>query len=253
MLTQETLEKLRKMRLSAMAEAFLAQSQDSDCRALSFEERFGLLVDREWTVRRDRRLARLLREAHLRLPAAPEDIDYRAPWGLDKAFLRSLVGGDWLRDGRNVLLTGPTGVGKTFIACALGNAACRQGFRVRYYRVPRLLQDLEMAKGDGSHANFLHHLARMDLLILDDWGLELLTATEARNLLEVIDERSMQRSTLVSSQLPLENWHAATGEPTVADAILDRLVHHSCKVNIKGESMRKVITQSASNKAGSLN
>ncbi len=249
MLTQETLEKLRSMRLGTMAEAFLAQCQDPNCRELSFEERFGLLIDREWTVRRDRRLARLLKEARLRLPAAPEDIDYRAPRGLDKSLLRSLMGGAWLRDGRNLLLTGPTGIGKTFIACALGNAACRQGFCVRYYRMPRLLQDLEMAKGDGSFANLLHALARVDLLILDDWGLVALTPVEARDLLEVIDERSMRRSTMVSSQLPLENWHTALGDPTVADAILDRLVHNSYKLSLKGESMRKVITENTSNKS----
>ncbi len=252
MLTQQTLEKLRLMHLSAMAEAFLAQSQDLSFSELSFEERFGLLVDREWTMRRDRKLARLLKEARLRLPAAPEDIDYRTPRGLDKPLLRSLVGGAWLQDARNLLLIGPTGIGKSFISCALGNAACRQGLKVRYYRMPRLLQDLEKAKGDGSFGSFLHALSRVDLLILDDWGLTPLTLAEARDLLEVIDERSMQRSTLISSQLPLENWHKALGDPTVADAILDRLVHNSYKINLKGESMRKVIAERMSKKPEEL-
>ncbi|MGE5509052.1 MAG: IS21-like element helper ATPase IstB [Chitinophagales bacterium] len=247
MLTQQTLEKLRQMRLSAMAEAFRVQANDPDCQQLSFEERLGLLVDREWTARRDRRLARLLKQAHLHLAAAPEEIDQRTPRGLDKPLLRSLLACDWLRDGRNLLLTGPTGVGKTFIACAIGNAACRQGFRVRYCRLPRLLGDLELAKGDGSYASFLAGLGRTDLLILDDWGLAPLTAPEARDLLELIDERSQLRSTLVASQLPLENWHAALADPTVADAILDRLVHNAYKIALKGESMRKVIPGPASN------
>ncbi len=223
MLNQETLEKLRRMRLGAMADALVAQEASPESHELSFEERLGLAVDREWTARRDRRLARLLKQAHLRLTAAPEDIDYRTPRGIDRPLLRQLLGGDWLRDGRNILLTGPTGVGKTFLACALGNAACRQGFATRYYRVPRLLGDLELAKADGSFPSLLGRLATVDLLILDDWGLATLTAPEARDLLEVIDDRSMTRSTLVSSQLPVENWHSTMADPTVADAILDRL------------------------------
>ncbi len=247
MLTQETLEKLRGMRLGATAEALKAQEGDAECQGLSFAERFGLLVDREWTARRDRKLRRLLKEARLRLPACPEDIDYRTPRGLDKPLLRGLFGGDWLRDGRNVLLTGPTGVGKTFLACALGNAACRQGFRTRYYRVPRLLGDLELARADGSYASLLGRLAALDLVILDDWGLVPLTAPEARDLLEVIDDRSMGRSTLVSSQLPVENWHATMADPTVADAVLDRLVHNAYRIALKGESMRKVIPDPGTN------
>jgi len=247
MLTEETLEKLRRMRLGAMADALQAQRSAPEIHELSFEERLGLLVDREWTARRDRRLARLLKEARLRLPAAPEDIDYRTPRGLERPLLRTLLGGEWLRDGRNILLTGPTGVGKTFIACALGNAACRQGFRTRYYRVPRLLGDLEMARADGSYPSFLGRLSRLDLLILDDWGLAPLTAPEARDLLEVVDDRSMTRSTLVSSQLPVENWHSTMGDPTVADAILDRLVHNAYRIALKGESMRKVIPDPRTN------
>jgi len=248
MLNQETLEKLRRMRLGSMADALEAQQSDPRHQELSFEERLGLLVDREWTARRDRKLARLLKEARLRLPAAaPEDIDYRAARGLDKPLLRSLFGGEWLRDGRAVLLTGPTGVGKTFIACALGNAACRQGFRTRYYRVPRLLGDLELARADGSYASFLSHLASLGLLILDDWGLAPLTAPEARDLLEVVDDRCMARSTLVSSQLPVENWHSTMADPTVADAILDRLVHNAYRLALKGESLRKVKPQTTTN------
>jgi len=252
MLDQQTLEKLRRMRLGTMANALEVQQSDPQCQELSFEERLGLLVDREWTARRDRRLSRLLKEARLRLPAAPEDIDYRASRGLEKPLLRSLFGGEWLRDGRSVLLTGPTGVGKTFIACALGNAACRQGFRTRYYRVPRLLGDLELARADGSYASFLGRLASLDLLILDDWGLAPLTAPEARDLLEVVDDRCLARSTLVSSQLPVENWHSTMADPTVADAILDRLVHNAYKLALAGESMRKVIPTPAANEEQDL-
>lgn len=247
MLTQQTLDKLRKMRLGAMAEAVQLQMKDPDYRELAFEERFGLLVDRQWTARRDRKLARLLKEARLREPAAPEDINYRAPRELDKALVRTLLDGAWLRDGRNVLVTGPTGVGKTFIGCALGNAACRHGFRTRYYSVRHLLRELELARADGSYPRLLGQLIRYDLLILDDWGLEPLTPTEARDLLEVVDGRSPFRSTLITSQLPLENWHAAVPDPTLADAILDRLVHTSYKIFLKGESMRKVIPGSVSN------
>lgn len=247
MLNQETLEKLRRMRLGAMADALVAQEAAPESHELCFEERLGLVVDREWTARRDRRLARLLKQARLRLPAAPEDIDFRTPRGIDKPLLRSLLGGDWLRDGRNILLTGPTGVGKTFLACALGNAACRQGLTTRYYRVPRLLGDLELARADGSYASFLGRLAAVDLLILDDWGLATLTVPEARDLLEVIDDRSMTRSTLVSSQLPVENWHSTMADPTVADAVLDRLVHNAYRIALKGESMRKVIPEKGTN------
>lgn len=247
MLNQETLEKLRRMRLGAMADALVAQEAAPETHELSFEERLGLVVDQEWTARRDRRLARLLRQARLRLPAAPEDIDYRTPRGIDKPLLRKLIGGDWLRDGRNVLVTGPTGVGKTFLACALGNAACRQGFTTRYYRVPRLLGDLELARADGSYGVVLGRLATADLLILDDWGLAPLTAAEARDLLEVVDDRSMTRSTMISSQLPVENWHSTMADPTVADAILDRLVHNAYRIALKGESMRKVIPDRGTN------
>lgn len=247
MLTQETIEKLRQMRLKAMAEAFEAQMDDPESQHLSFEERFSLLVDREWTARRDRKLARLLKEARLKIPASPEDIDYRAPRALDRSLFRSFLGCKWVRDGRNLIVIGPTGIGKTFLVCALGNAACRQGFITRYYRLPRLLGDLELARADGSFPAFISRLAKLDLLILDDMGLAPLTATEARLLLEVIDERSMLRSTVMSSQLPLDKWHATLGDPTVADAILDRLIHSSHKVLLKGESMRKVIPEQSPN------
>lgn len=247
MLNHATVERLHQMRLSGMAEAFKTQLGSPESQGLSFEERFGMVVDAEWTLRQNKRLARLLKEARLRIPAAPEDIDFRSPRGLDKSLVRALLSGDWIRNGRNLIVTGPTGVGKTFLACAFGNAACRQGQRVRYHRVPRLLQELELAKADGSYAAVLGQLGRIELLILDDWGLAPPSATGARDLLELVDERSLARSTLIASQLPIDNWHASLPDPTVADAILDRLVHSAYKIQLEGESMRKVIPARTSN------
>ncbi|MDR7462970.1 MAG: IS21-like element helper ATPase IstB [Armatimonadota bacterium] len=243
MLTQKTLDRLHQMRLWGMAEAFAAQLQKPDYQRLSFEERFGLLVDQEWASRQNRRLARLLSQVRLRLPACLEDVDYRHPRGLDRSLLRSLSTGDWLRARQNVLITGPTGVGKTFIACALANAACRQGFTARYYRVPPLLAELGIARGDGSYPRLLNQLARIDLLVLDDWGLAPFTDTQGRDLLEVLDDRAQARSTIVASQLPPDHWHGLMPDPTVADAILDRLVHNAHNIALKGESVRRVANQ----------
>ncbi|MDP2871862.1 MAG: IS21-like element helper ATPase IstB [Bacillota bacterium] len=241
MLTQQTVEKLREMGLDGMAEGLAEQSAQPDLRDLDFEERLGMLVDREENYRRNRRLKRLLRAARLRLSACLEDIDYRTPRGLDRSLLRHLATGDWLARGQNVLVTGPTGAGKTFIACALGNAACRQGYSALYVRVPRILGDLALAKGDGSYPRRMNQLARTQLLILDDWGLAPITPAEGRDLLEVIEDRSQRFSTVVASQAPLEHWHSVVPDPSLADAILDRLVHHAHKIEIKGESMRKVL------------
>ena len=240
MLREQTLEKLRHMQLRGMAAALTAQSQDPDAQSLSFEERLGLLVDEEWTQRRNRALERLLREAKLRLPACPEDLDYSPARGLDRALMRSLSTSAFIREHQNVLLVGATGTGKTYVACALGNACCRQGLRARYFRLSGLLTQLTMAKGDGSYPAFMSRLAKTDLLILDDFGLAPLSGLEARDLLEVIDERVLAKSTLVASQLPLEHWHGAIADPTLADAILDRLIHSAHKIHLKGESMRKL-------------
>jgi DNA replication protein DnaC len=241
MLAQQTLEKLREMGLDGMAEGLAEQSAQPDLRDLGFEERLGLLVDREENYRQNRRLKRLLRAARLRLSACLEDIDYRTPRGLDRSLLRHLAIGDWLARGQNVLITGPTGAGKTYVACALGNAACRQGYSALYVRVPRILGDLALAKGDGSYPRRMNQLARTQLLILDDWGLAPLSAAESRDLLEVIEDRSQRFSTVVASQAPLEHWHSVVPDPSLADAILDRLVHHAHKIEMKGESMRKVL------------
>lgn len=240
MLVNQTVESLRRMRLTGMAEAFLAQSQDPGCRELSFEERFGLLVDRESTYREDHRLRRLLKEAHLKTQACVEDIDYGHSRGLERSIMASLSTCQWVRDHRNALVTGPTGVGKTFICCALGNLACRNGFSSRYYRLPRLFMDLGIARGDGSYPSLLRRFAKTDLLILDDWGLGPLTAAESRELLEVLEDRCQTKSTVVASQVPVEKWYELIPDSTVADAIMDRLVHNAHKIALRGESMRKI-------------
>lgn len=240
MLNHQTAERLRQLRLWGMAEAFLSQLEQPDLNTISFEERLGLLVDHEMAYRDDRRLKRLLKEAKLRQHACIEDIDFSQGRSLDRQLLRSLATGLWISQKQNVLITGPTGVGKTYIACALANAACRQGYSARYYRVPRLLTELAVGHGDGSYARLLGRLAKAEVLVLDDWGIAPLSAAEGRELLEVIEDRCQTGSTLVTSQLPVAQWHGVIGDPSVADAILDRLVHHAHRIEMKGESMRKL-------------
>lgn len=237
---QTTIERLREMRLRGMADALVRQQQQPELQSLSFEERLELLVDQEWLDRQNRRLARLLKEAKFRVAACMEDVDYQHPRGLDRTVMRSLAACQWVEYGQHILIAGPTGVGKTFLACALGNAACRHGYTVRYYRVPRLLAELATARVDGSLRRILNTLSRTDVLILDDWGLAPISVAESRDLLEVIDDRTQARSTVIASQLPIETWHSVIGDATVADAILDRLVHGAHKLNLKGESMRKI-------------
>ncbi len=239
MLDQATLQTLRSFKLFGMAEALEQQSKQPDVESLSFEERMGLLIDRESTSRDNRRLSRLLRLAKLREQACVQDIDYRHPRGLQKSLVTSLATCGWVRKAQNVCLSGPTGCGKTYLACALGHAACRQGLSVRYWRLPRLFEGVRIAHGDGSYARLLSSLAKTDLLILDDWGLKQPAIQERHDLLEVLEDRYGNRATLVTSQLPVKNWHAYLGEPTVADAILDRLVHNAHKIQLSGDSMRK--------------
>ena len=239
MLSQPTLDRLRELRLRGMADAFAVQMESPEASSLSFEERLGLLVDAEWTHRRNTALARLLREAKLRLPACPEDVEFGAARGLDRATWRALFAGDFATRHQNVLVVGPTGVGKTYLACALGHACCGLGMRVRYLRLGGLLQDIALARLDGSYRTLFGRLSKTDLLVLDDFGLAPLGGIEARELLELVDDRYERRSTVVCSQLPLSEWHRAIIDPTLADAILDRLVHGAHKFTLQGESMRK--------------
>jgi DNA replication protein DnaC len=239
MLNHPTFDKLHALRLSGMYHALVEQMQTPDITALSFEERLGLLVDREMTERETRRLTTRLRQAKLRQSACLEDLDFRQPRGLEKALMASLATCQWVRDHRNVLITGPTGVGKTWIACALGHQACRHGFTTLSLRLPRLLQELPIARGDGRYPKLMATLAKTALLILDDWGLAALSDEHRRDLLEIVEDRHDRRATIITSQLPVEHWHDALGDPTLADAILDRLVHNAYKIVLHGESMRK--------------
>jgi len=239
MLNHPTLDKLHELRFTGMAKALSEQMALPDIDDLSFEERLGLLVDREATEREDRRLQTRLRQARLKQNACIEDIDFKQSRGLDKSLLLDLAQCQWIKRHLNLLITGPTGVGKTWIACALAQKACREGFTSLYLRLPRLLQELPIAKGDGTYTRLMNRLAKVDVLILDDWGLSKLIAEQRRDLLEILEDRHDTRSTIVTSQLPLDQWHHIIGDPTLADAILDRLVHNAYKINLKGESMRK--------------
>ena len=239
MLNHPTLDKLETLRFSGMVKALTEQMAVPDIEELSFEERLGLLVDREMTEREDRRLKSRLRQAKLKQSACVEDIDYRQPRGLDKSLILDLSQCQWIKRHLNIMITGPTGVGKTWIACALAQKACREGYRALYLRLPKLLQELPIAKGDGTYIKLLARLAKIDVLILDDWGLSKLMAEQRRDILEILEDRYDSRSTIVTSQLPLDKWHDIIGDPTLADAILDRLVHNAYKINLRGESMRK--------------
>jgi DNA replication protein DnaC len=249
MLNHPTLEKLQALRLTGMLCALKEQMQMPDIGDLSFEERLGLLVDREMTERSDRRLKTRLRQAKFRLSAALEDIDYRHPRELDKSLMLSLADCQWVAHRRNILITGPTGIGKTWIACALGQKACRAGYPVLYLRLPRLLQEIPIAKADGRYPKFMAALAKTDLIILDDLGLAVFSDENRRDLLELLEDRHGRRATVVTSQLPVEHWHQALGDPTLADAILDRLVHNAYRIPLTGDSMRKRLAPQPTDKA----
>ncbi len=239
MLLQQTLQHLQQLKLIGMADALREQEKQPALHALSFEERLGLLVDYEVTDRRNRRVGNLLRQARLRQQACVEDIDYHHSRGLIKSKIASIITCNFIHHHQNILITGPTGCGKSWLACALGQLACRQGLRTRYWRISRLLEELRIAHADGSYTNLLCHLAKIDLLILDDFGLEVLQPTDRNDLFEIIEDRHNLKSTLITSQLAVKHWHEHIGEPTIADAILDRLLQHSHKFELKGDSMRK--------------
>jgi DNA replication protein DnaC len=239
MLHEQTFEKLYALQLTGMAEALKDQMGRVDLDGLAFEERFSMLVDAQHLFRENKRMKRLLENAKLKLAASMEDIDYRSPRGLDKSVMLSLANCDWVRKHRNVIIVGPTGSGKTYLSCALAHKACREGMTAFYLRTPKLYYTLAMARADGSYPRVLAKLARTSVLILDDLGLAALTDSERRDLLEVIEDRHGSASTIITSQLPVEHWHEVIGDPTIADAILDRLVHNAHKINLKGESMRK--------------
>ena len=240
MLAHPTTERLRQLGLAGMARALEDQQRQPDIAALAFEDRLALLVDHEAAARDSKRLAARLRFAGLRQQASPEDVDYRVARGLDRGLFQRLVAGEWITQHQNLLITGPTGVGKSWLACALGQRACRDNRSVLYQRVPRLLEALGLARGDGRYARMLKSLARVEVLIFDDWGLVPLGAEQRRDLLEIVDDRHGRASTIVTSQLPVEHWHEHIGSPTIADAVLDRLVHSAHRLALKGESLRKL-------------
>src|ERR1700760_910577 len=240
MLTHPTHERLITLGLTGMAKAFEEQRRSPDLDALPFEERVGLLVDREAAERDPKRLATRLKFAGLRQIACVEDVDRSTPRGIARAAFARLIGGDWIDRNENLLVTGATGLGKSWIACALGHRACRDGRSVIYHRVPRLFEALALARGDGRYGRLLKSLARIQLLILDDWGLSALTEPEQRDLLEIPEARHQRASTIVTSQVPVEQWGEIIGNPTRADAILDRLVHNAHRLPMTGESMRKL-------------
>jgi DNA replication protein DnaC len=238
MLNQPTIEKLRALKLNGMADAFNEQIQ-RPMPDLDFEERLGLLIDREWFLRENRRLSRRLTQAKLQQAACCEDIDFKHARGLNKSAIQELSRGQWIKQHLNLLITGPTGCGKTYLACALAHKACMIGFTVRYYRLPRLWHELKIAKANGTYPNWLSQLAKVDVLVLDDWGLTAPDDEQRRDLLEMLDDRYQQKSTIITSQLPVSHWHEHLNDATLADAILDRLMHNAIKLELKGESLRK--------------
>lgn len=240
MLQQPTIERLYGLRLGVMASAWQQQQTDTKIANLTFDERFALLVDAEFIARQNKRVAMMLKQAELRFPnACIEDVEASGPRGLDSALLHQLASCTWIGDKLNVLINGATGVGKSFVACALGQMACRRGLRVMYRRLPRLFEQLSLGKADGTYIRLLSKLAKLDLLIIDDLGIAPLKEAQRYDLLEVLEDRYGNCSTIIASQLPIDTWHRWLGDPTVADAILDRLVHNAFEINLKGPSRRK--------------
>lgn len=245
MLTNPTLEKIQNLRLHGMLKALQEQQKHPDIEDLGFMERLGLLIDRELTERENAKLKTRLSKAKLKQTAAMEDIDYKKPRGLDKSLLLQLSSCNWIKEHHNVLIVGPTGTGKTYLACALAHKACLEGYTANYVRLPRILPELTIAKGDGSYSKRMHELAKADVLILDDWGLVTFNQEQRKDLLEILDDRHKQKTTIVTSQLPVKLWHENINDATLADAILDRLIHNSYRLELKGESMRKLCSKLA--------
>jgi len=245
MLIHQTQEKLHSLKLEGMLLALQEQMDSGNVSNLAFEERLGLLVDREWLSRQDRQAARRLKVAKLRHQACVEDVDFRHPRGLDRGVFMDLATLRWVRAHRNLIMTGPTGIGKTWLACALANKACREGLSAAYFRVPRLIQELILARADGSYFKLLARLAKTDLLLLDDWAIARLDGQAQQDVLEVIDDRAGLRSTLLLSQAPTNKWHDNIGDPTVADAILDRVLGTATRLTLMGKTMRKEPTVKA--------
>ena len=238
---EQTVIQLRQLKLSGMANALLSQAdQPGTYEDLSFDQRLQLLTDNEQLDRNQRKQQRLLKAAKLKIDASPREIDYQHPRGLQQSMMASLLQIDWISKSQNLLVTGPCGSGKTYIACALAHEACMKGYRVKYYRLSRLLLELTQTKADGSYSKALQSLSKLDLLILDDWGLEELKAAHRNDLMEIIDDRHGGSSTIIISQLPTDQWHQSIGDNTLADAILDRLMHNAHRIKLKGESMRKI-------------
>ena len=239
MLKHPTLDLLHELGLHGIAQGFRELTDNAEAGALDHAEWLSLLLEREVTLRRQKRFEARARTAKLRHPASVEDVDYRAARGLDRALFLKLAAGDWIREHRNLLVAGPCGIGKSWLACALGHKACRDNLSVQYHRMPRLLEALALARGDGRYAKLLRTLARVNLLILDDWGPEPLLPEQRRDLLEIVEDRYDKGSLLIASQVPIERWHDLIGDPTLADAILDRIIHNAYRFELKGESLRK--------------